>query len=119
MPEVSPPQPLRRRRSPAPPSPSPWPRRLLNYAVAFATAVLVIDSLIGSNGLMETLRARRQYAALAADLSQKQAENAQLRDEIRRLREDPTTIEAVARQELGLMRADELLVVVRDEKKKD
>lgn len=117
MPLVSPPQPLRRRRSPAPPS--PWPRRLLKYALAFATAVLVIDSLIGSNGLMETLRARRQYAALAADLSQRRLENAQLRDEIRRLREDPTTIEAVARQELGLMRSDEVLVVVRDEGKKE
>lgn len=118
MPQVSPPHPFRRRRSPAPPS-SPWPRRLLKYALAFVAAVLVIDSLIGSNGLMETLRARKQYAALAADLYQKQLENDRLRDEIRRLREDPATIEAVARQELGLMKSGEVLVVVRDQGKKE
>ena len=40
-------------------------------------------------------------------------QNRDLRDEARRLREDPATIESVARQELGLIRKGEILVVVR------
>lgn len=109
-------QPYRRRRvAPSPPRPA-WPARLLKYAVVFATAVLLLDSLVGSSGLLEALRARRQYAALKADVDQKELENAKLRDEIRRLREDPATIESIARQELGLMRSGEVMVVIHDEK---
>lgn len=127
MPQVVPPgsgtprsdsPPLYRRRRTAPPvATSGWPARLLKYLIVFVTAVLLLDSLIGSSGLLEALRARRQYAALAADLDQKRRENADLRDEIRRLREDPATIESIARQELGLMRPGEVLVVVHDDKK--
>src|SRR5262249_53782174 len=97
------PAPLRRRNPAAPVSPrSPWRSRLLTYALAFITAVLVADALVGDKGLTDTLRARRQYAALAAALAQKRQENARLRDEIRRLRDDPATIETIARDELGL-----------------
>jgi cell division protein FtsB len=92
---------------------------MLRYALAFAAIVLVVDSFVGTNGLMDTLRARRQYAALSADLNQKRSENARLRDDIRRLREDPRTIEAIARQELGLMRQGEVLVILHDVKTDD
>ena len=125
MPQVVPPgsgpsrsdpqQPYRRRRPEPPAPPSAWPARLLKYAIGFAVAILLLDSLIGSSGLLEALRARHHYAALSADLEQKRRENAELRDEIRRLREDPATIEAIARQELGLVRPDEVLVVIHDE----
>ncbi|MGH9409626.1 MAG: FtsB family cell division protein, partial [Vicinamibacterales bacterium] len=109
------PPPLRRRRAAIAPVPS-WPARMLRYALAFAAIVLVVDSLVGTNGLMDTLRARQQYAALSADLNQKRSEDARLRDDIRRLREDPRTIEAIARQELGLMRQGEVLVILHDVK---
>jgi cell division protein FtsB len=41
-------------------------------------------------------------------------ENAALREQRRRLVEDPDTIEALARQELGLIRSGEILAVIRD-----
>lgn len=109
------PAPLRR-RTPAETTPasSPWRGRLLNYALAFVTAVLVVDALVGDKGLLDTLRARRQHQALAAALTQKRQENARLRDNIRRLREDPGAIESLARGELGLMRDGEVLFIVRD-----
>jgi cell division protein FtsB len=109
------PPPLRRRRAqPVPPAPSPGRRRLLNYVLALVTVVLVVDALVGDKGLIETMRARRQYADLAASLTALRQQNAQLRDNIRRLKEDPGTIESIARQELGLMRPGELLFVVKD-----
>ena len=42
------------------------------------------------------------------------ARPARLRDTARRLREDPATIEEVARRELGLIKPGEQLFIVRD-----
>jgi cell division protein FtsB len=107
--------PLRRRRtSEVTASALPWRTRLLNYALAFVTVVLVVDALVGDKGLLDTLRARRQHGALAAALAQKRQENVRLRDGIRRLKEDPGAIESLAREELGLMREGEVLFIVRD-----
>ena len=107
------PPPLRRRKAPEA-APSPLRARLLNYVLGFVTVVLVVDALIGDKGLIDTLRARRQHEALAAALAQKRQENSRLRDDIRRLKEDPGAIEALARQDLGLMREGEVLFVIRD-----
>jgi len=107
------PPPLRRRKAPEA-APSPLRARLLNYVLGFVTVVLVVDALIGDKGLIDTLRARRQHEALAAALAQKRQENSRLREDIRRLKEDPGAIEALARQDLGLMREGEVLFVIRD-----
>src|SRR3982751_879109 len=82
------PPPLRRRRAqPAVSPPSPIRRRLLNYVLALVTVVLVVDALVGDKGLLETMRARRQFTDLAASLAGLRQQNAQLRDDIRRLKE--------------------------------
>ena len=88
--------------------------RLLRYALIFIAIDLVVDALVGDKGLLDMMRARRQYHRLAADLQQKRSENMRLREEIRRLRDDPAHIEAVAREDLGLMRDGEVLFIVRD-----
>jgi cell division protein FtsB len=88
---------------------SPWMRR----ALVFVTCVLLADALIGDRGLLQTIRAQREYQQAAAALRQLQEENAALRDQSRQLVEDPRIIEAVAREELGLIRPGEILVVVK------
>src|SRR5688500_3854380 len=88
---------------------SPWMRR----ALVFVTCVVLADALIGDRGLLQTIRARRDYRQAAETLRQLQHENATLREKTRRLLQDPRTIEAVAREELGLIRPDEILVVVK------
>jgi cell division protein FtsB len=91
-------------------------RKTLQLLLVFVTLVLVINALIGERGLMETLRARRQYQELMTSLERLRSENARLRDEARRLRSDPATIEALARQDLGLIRPGELLFIIKDAK---
>jgi cell division protein FtsB len=108
---------FKRRKPAALPAPaSPLRARLLNYVLGFVTVVLVVDALVGDKGLVDTIRARRQHQALAAALAQKRQENARLRENIRRLKEDPGAIESLAREELGLMREGEVLFIVRDVK---
>ena len=70
--------------------------------VLFAAIVLIVDGLVGDRGFLAMLRARRQYDELSATLERQRAENARLRDEAGRLRNDPAAIEELARRELGL-----------------
>jgi len=70
--------------------------------------------VVGDRGLAQSIRARREYRRARADLVRLKDRNDALRDEVRRLTADPAAIEAVAREELGLARPGEILVVVRD-----
>jgi cell division protein FtsB len=88
-------------------------RAWIGRTLCFAACVLAVNALIGERGLSETLRARSEFRDSVADLSRLQFENAQLADTVRRLSQDATTIERVARAELGLVRPGEILVLVK------
>ena len=60
------------------------------------------------------MRARRQYDELSATIARQRMDNARLRDAARRLRDDPATIEEIARRELGLIRQGERLFIIKD-----
>lgn len=85
-----------------------WLRRALMLAIL----VVLVDSVFGERGLAETVRARRVDAEARATLAALQKENAGLREQARRLSEDPAAIEDMARKELGLIRPGEVLFVV-------
>jgi cell division protein FtsB len=100
----------RRRETPEPSS----RRRLVQYALTFVAGLLIINALAGDRGLIEIRRVEGEYRAIEAKVTSLRHENARLRDEARRLRQDPQAIEEAARQELGLMRPDEILFIIRD-----
>jgi cell division protein FtsB len=112
------PEPLRRSRTPVPSPASPIWRKGLNYLLIFATVVLVVDALVGERGLVASTRARRTAAEQQHRVHRLRAENADLRERTRRLKADPTTIEHMAREQLGLIRPGEVLVYIKDLKKK-
>jgi cell division protein FtsB len=91
-------------------------RALIHRLLLYAALVLFVNSMFGEQGLVDSMRARRQIRASATSLSTLRVENGRLRDQIRRLREDPRAIEDVARQDLGLIRKGEILVVIKDKK---
>jgi cell division protein FtsB len=108
------PEPLRRQRVQPVPSASPRWRRLLNLVLGFATAVLLIDAFVGEKGLLEGRRARAAYEQAEGQLRALRAENARLRETMRRYKDDPRAKEALARTELGYVRSGEVLFIVRD-----
>lgn len=107
------PEPLRRRQLPKAPAPA-WRRRVLNYLLLFVIAVLLMDGLVGDSGLVTQLRTRATYQEQQRQLEKIRRENQALRNEIRWLRDDPNALEALAREELGLIRPGEYLFIVRD-----
>ena len=91
-------------------------RAWVHGALLLAALVVFVNSVFGEQGLADRLRARRQVHASLAAIASLRSENGRLREQIRRLREDPRAIEAVARRDLGLLRRDEILVVVKNKK---
>jgi cell division protein FtsB len=89
-------------------------KRALPALFVLIAAVVVVDAIVGDKGLMAMLKARQQYRALEQALGQAKSENARLREDARRLREDPSAIEEIARRELGLIRPGEKLFIIKD-----
>lgn len=89
-------------------------RRIVHLLLLFVAAIIVVDSLVGDRGLLAMLQARKEYDQLAATLARERAENGRLREQARRLREDPSAIEEIARRDLGLIRPGERLFIIKD-----
>jgi cell division protein FtsB len=89
-------------------------RRAVQYLLVFVGCVLVIDALVGDKGLVQMMKKREEYRALEQTLTRARSENARLRDEAQRLKEDPAAVEEIARRELGLIKPGEKLFIIRD-----
>jgi cell division protein FtsB len=92
----------------------PRRRRAVQYVLLFVGGVLVVNALVGDKGLLEMMKKREQYRALEQTLTRTRAENARLREEARRLKEDPAAIEEIAREDIGLIKPGEKLFIIRD-----
>ena len=80
--------------------------------MVFVSCALALNALIGERGLAETIRARRHLRQMQAEVARLEAENAALLRKADLLQTDRQTIEHVAREELGLIRKGEVLVVL-------
>ncbi|MCY3846737.1 MAG: septum formation initiator family protein [Acidobacteria bacterium] len=88
-------------------------QRRVRWGLAVVASLLIANALAGERGVVARLTAGRTHADLVAGIEEVRRENAALRERIRRLREDPGEIEAIARRELGLMRPGERVFVVK------
>ena len=104
----------KQKRRPSAPKQTGRHRRIVHLLLLLIAAIIVVDALVGDRGLLAILRARKEYDALASTIARERAENARLREQARRLREDPTAIEEIARRELGLIRPGEKVFIVKD-----
>ena len=89
-------------------------RRAVQYVMVFVGCVLVMDALVGEKVLLEMLKKRQEYRTLEQSLADVRTDNARLREEARRLQEDPSAIEDLARRELGLIKPGEKLFILKD-----
>lgn len=87
---------------------------MLRYVLLFASAAFMVNALVGDNGLLATVKARRQSQALQREINTLREENQRGKIEMDRLKHDPTAIEEEARKDLGLIRPGETLVIVKD-----
>ncbi len=92
------------------------------------TALLLLSCLIlvtlmgltiwGERGLLTMWRKQREVSEMVQDIEAIERENARLAHEIQHLRNDMGHIETVAREELGLVKSNELVFEFVDKKHK-
>jgi cell division protein FtsB len=88
--------------------------RVWVLGTVIALVALGVGSVFGDRGILSMLGEREKVEALQSQLDELRAENARLSAEITDLRTNPRAIERLAREELGLARADETVFLIRE-----
>jgi cell division protein FtsL len=86
--------------------------RHLRLAILFLI-VLVAASVLGNRSLLRLYQMHRDRTALEREIEQLTTANTALADEVRHLRADPSRVEAIAREELGLVKPGEIVYEFR------
>src|SRR5215472_7096469 len=90
-------------------------RRIVPKLILLATFILIVDALVGDKGLLERIRENQRSRQVAESLEKQRHENALLREQANRLREeDPDAVEAAARKQLGMIKPGEMLFIIKD-----
>lgn len=84
-------------------------RKMTLGLVLSAMLVLLLVVIFGDNGWVELKRLQDTHRALVLSNARLSRENSQMFDTVDRLQNDPEYIENIARQELGMIRPDEVI----------
>jgi cell division protein FtsB len=97
-----------------PPETTPRGRRLLRFGLVVLTAIVLVDAVAGDKGVFELRRAQDEARTLETAVQSLRLENQRLLEQTRRYKEDPATIEELARRDLGMIKPGEKLFIIRD-----
>ena len=86
----------------------------VSLLIWFIAALLITQTLIGEDGLLESQDVTHTYRDLSESVRKLRYENVQLRAYVRRLQKNPEAIAAIAREEFGLIHPSEILVIPRN-----
>lgn len=92
-------------------------QKIILAVVAITMCHIMIVVLFGDNGLIELNRKNATHQRLLEDNAHLTQENLKMYRTIDRLENDPAFVESVARQELGMVRPDELIFKFKSEVK--
>lgn len=74
-----------------------------------AGSALLLIAIFGGHGLMRWLQSDQEKKALTSELEKIEGQNAQTRQEIDALMNNSKYIETIARRDLGMVKADEII----------
>jgi cell division protein FtsB len=97
---------------------SPWRARLRRaapYAGGALIVLVLMHTIFGPYGYLSMRRSERQIEQLRREIDRLDRENQQLSGEIRALQSDPSAVEKVAREDMGLARPGELIFRLPDD----
>jgi cell division protein FtsB len=93
------------------PSSMSFRNKLLLAVFVFLFLVLVLASFFGKKGLLEVYSAQKEKTMLLEEIDRLEQAKSELEREIRELETNPKAYEAKAREKLGLVYPDELLII--------
>jgi cell division protein FtsB len=84
-------------------------RHNLNWLLGAALALLLLQDIFGTHGLIAMRRSQQEAAGVQKEISQMDEENQRLEEHVKALKSDPAAIERIAREEMGLARPGEYI----------
>ena len=81
----------------------------LNWFLAVGLALLLLQDVFGTHGLLAMRRAQKEAARVQLEIDQINQENHRLQENVKALKTDPAAIERIAREEMGLARPGEYI----------
>lgn len=84
-------------------------RQNARYFLALAFSLLVLQDVFGAHGLVAMHRSKVKLQQVQAQVEKLNQENQNLQQRIHRLKTDPSAIEKIARDRMGLARPGELI----------
>lgn len=90
-------------------------RRNATWFFVAGFVFLVLQDVFGAHGLVAMRRSQKEAAAVEKEIQQLNDENQQLQNRVQSLRSDPSAIERIAREEMGLARPGEYIFKVQPE----
>jgi len=85
--------------------------KLLTAVLVFLFLVLIIASFFGKKGLIEVYNAQKRKDSLFEEIEQLEKTKKGLEREIKELESNPKSYEAKARDKLGLVYPEEILII--------
>jgi cell division protein FtsB len=82
-------------------------RRNLNWFLLCGLALLILQDIFGTHGVLAMRRSQRQAAEIRSEIEKLNKENQQLEDRVKSLKTDPVAIEHILREERHLARPGE------------
>lgn len=92
-------------------------RRNARYFIALAFFLLLLQDIFGAHGLLAMRREKNKINQVQSDNQKLSQENQDLSQHIQKLKTDPSAIEKIARDRMGLARPGELIFRMPDVKK--
>lgn len=83
--------------------------RNLNWFLVSGLAVLLLQDVFGTHGVLAMRRSMKEAQQVQQEINRLNAENQQLQDNVQRLKTDPSAIEKIAREDMGLARPGEYI----------
>jgi cell division protein FtsB len=84
-------------------------RRNLNWFLVIALALLLLQDIFGTHGVLSMHRSQQEAAGIRKKIDELDLENQKLQDRVKSLKTDPASIEKIAREEMGLARPGEYI----------
>ncbi len=84
-------------------------RRNLSWLLGGALALLLLQDIFGTHGLIAMRRSQQEAAQVQQEINRLDEENRQLQNSVQSLKSDPTAIERIAREEMGLAKPGEYI----------
>jgi cell division protein FtsB len=86
----------------------------LSLAIFLIAAASLLNALFGDRGLLELLRARQEIESLDREIAALRETNQTLLEDIRHLKSSPLAVERLARENLGLVKPGEVVLLIQE-----